>query len=204
MLDVHAIAVVFSVYAIGVISPGPNFVAVAHKAASTNTRDALAMVAGIVLVNLFWASCSILGVGIVFATFPWIALIVKVTGAGYLIWFGARLIAKAGAAPIKRVREGGPTAWQSFRAGLATNIANPKSMAFYAAVFAAAAPRHVNAPTFIGMVAMVALVATLWYGLVAVLFATPSVAARYQRGKAWMDRLCGAFIVALGIRQLVR
>lgn len=204
MLDLHAIAVVLSVYVVGVVIPGPNFVAVAHKAASTHTADALAMVAGIVVVNLFWATCSILGVGIVFATFPWIALAVKIAGALYLVWFGGRLIAKAGSASEARVDEGGPTAWQSFRAGVATNIANPKSMAFFAAVFAAAAPAHVNAPTFLGMLATVAIVASSWYAFVAVLFATPRVATRYRRWKKAIDRVCGSVILALGIRQLVR
>lgn len=204
MLDLHAIAVVLSVYVVGVVIPGPNFVAVAHKAASTHTADALAMVAGIVVVNLFWASCSILGVGIVFATFPWIALAVKIAGALYLVWFGGRLIAKAGSASEARVNEGGPTVWQSFRAGVATNIANPKSMAFFAAVFAAAAPAHVNAPTFLGMLATVAVVASSWYAFVAVLFATPRVATRYRRWKKAIDRVCGSVILALGIRQLVR
>ncbi|WP_348632977.1 LysE family transporter, partial [Mesorhizobium sp. M00.F.Ca.ET.216.01.1.1] len=47
------------------------------------------------LVNLFWASCAILGVGIVFAAFPWLAFAVKVAGAAYLLWFGGRLIFKA-------------------------------------------------------------------------------------------------------------
>ncbi|MET0505288.1 MAG: LysE family transporter, partial [Luteibacter sp.] len=70
MIDWAAIATVFSVYAVGVVIPGPNFVAVAHKAASTSHREALAMVGGVVVVNLFWASCAILGIGIVFATFP--------------------------------------------------------------------------------------------------------------------------------------
>jgi threonine efflux protein len=204
MLDIHAIAVVLSVYVVGVVIPGPNFVAVAHKAASTNTADALAMVAGIVVVNLFWATCSILGVGIVFATFPWIALAVKVAGAAYLIWFGGRLIVKAGATSAAKVDEGGPTVWQSFRAGIATNIANPKSMAFFAAVFAAAAPQHVNVPTFMGMLGTVAVVASTWYGLVAVLFATPRVATRYRQWKKGIDRVCGSVILALGIRQLVR
>ncbi|HEY4090821.1 MAG TPA: LysE family translocator [Luteibacter sp.] len=204
MLDIHAVAVVFSVYIVGVVIPGPNFVAVAHKAASTNTGDALALVAGIVVVNLFWATCSILGVGIVFATFPWIALAVKIAGAAYLIWFGGRLIAKAGAVSAARLDEGGPTIWQSFRAGVATNIANPKSMAFFAAVFAAAAPAHVNPPTFLGMLATVAVVSSTWYATVAVLFATPRVASRYRHWKKGIDQVCGSVIVALGIRQLVR
>jgi threonine/homoserine/homoserine lactone efflux protein len=204
MIDWTAITTVLSVYVVGVVLPGPNFVAVAHKAASTTTREALALVAGVVVVNLFWASCAILGIGIVFATFPWIALAVKVVGAGYLIWFGGRLIMKAGDASAARATTSDRSLGQAFRTGVATNIANPKSMAFYAAVFAAAAPKHIGAPTFLGMLATVAIVASAWYGIVAVVFATPSVAARYRRGKAWMDRACGAVIVALGIRQLVR
>ena len=204
MIDIHAVLTVLSVYAVGVVIPGPNFVAVAHKAASTNTREALAMVAGIVVVNLFWASCSILGVGIVFATFPWIALAVKVAGAGYLIWFGGRLVLKAGSASASGAGASHGNWLQAFRAGVTTNIANPKSMAFYAAVFAAAAPKHVSTPTFLAMLATVAVVATVWYGLVSLIFATPSVAVRYRRSKAWIDRVCGSIIVALGIRQLVR
>jgi arginine exporter protein ArgO len=54
------------------------------------------LVAGIVLVNLFWATCAIAGIGVVFAAFPWAALIVKVLGAAYLMWFGFRLLLKAG------------------------------------------------------------------------------------------------------------
>jgi threonine efflux protein len=158
----------------------------------------------VVVVNLFWASCAILGIGIVFATFPWIALAVKITGAAYLIWFGGRLLAKAGSVGAAVIQQGRGSYLHAFRNGFATNIANPKSMAFYAAVFASAAPKHVSAPTFLGMLTTVALVATLWYGVVAVVFATPSVAARYRRGKAWIDRVCGSVIVALGIRQLVR
>jgi threonine/homoserine/homoserine lactone efflux protein len=70
VIDSSAVLGVLSVYVAGVVIPGPNFVAVAHKAASTTRTEALAVVAGIVLVNLFWASCAILGVGIVFAAFP--------------------------------------------------------------------------------------------------------------------------------------
>jgi len=204
MIDWTAVTTVLSVYVVGVIIPGPNFVAVAHKAASTTTREALALVAGVVVVNLFWASCSILGVGIVFAAFPWIALAVKVAGAAYLIWFGGRLILKAGNAGASLPPASGRSLGQAFRTGVATNIANPKSIAFFAAVFAAAAPRHVSMPTFLGMLATVAIVASAWYGIVAIVFATPSVAIRYRRGKAWIDRFCGGVIVALGIRQLVR
>lgn len=77
MIDMQAVLAVFTVYIVGVVIPGPNFVAVAHKAVSARRSEAFALVAGIVLVNLFWASSALLGVGIIFALFPWLALAVK-------------------------------------------------------------------------------------------------------------------------------
>jgi threonine/homoserine/homoserine lactone efflux protein len=205
MVDGTAVLGVFSVYIAGVVSPGPNFVAVAHKAASASRFEALAVVAGIVLVNLFWASCAILGVGIVFAAFPWLALVVKLAGAAYLIGFGGRLIVNASArqpAPVVNAPAGGLR--QAFAQGFATNIANPKSMAFFAAVFSSAAPAHVSLGTFAAMLGMVCVVASGWYGFVALTLSHARIAAAYRRGKAWADRFCGALIVALGVRQLIR
>ncbi|AIO69931.1 LysE family translocator [Burkholderia oklahomensis] len=212
-VDAHAVFAVFSVYLAGVVIPGPNFVAVAHKAVSATRRDALAMVGGIVLVNLMWASCAILGVGIAFAAFPWLAAAVKLAGAAYLIWFGFRLIRDAGRAGVRGAtapatprRMGGERvgARRAFAQGLLTNLANPKSVAFYAAVFASAAPAHVGWPTFAAMLAMVATVATSWYGFVALALSHADVATAYRRGRKAIDRFCGGLIVALGVRQLLR
>src|SRR5258708_8390423 len=87
VIDSSAVLAVFSVYVAGVVFPGPNFVAVAHKAALSTRTEALAVVAGILLVSLFWATCAILGVGLVFPAFPWVALVVKIGDAASLTWF---------------------------------------------------------------------------------------------------------------------
>ena len=90
----------------------------------------------------------------------------------------------------------------AFLQGIATNIANPKSIAFYAAVFSSAAPAHVSMPTFAAMLLEVAVVASLWYGLVALVLSHAPIASAYRRSKAWIDRACGVLIISLGIRQL--
>lgn len=156
MIDGSAVLTVFLVYLAGVVIPGPNFVAVVHKAVAATRSEALALVAGIVLVNLFWSTCAIAGLGIVFAALPWAALVVKVLGAVYLMWFGFRLLINAGKnalVPLNDAVVG--SCRQSFIQGVVTNIGNPKSMAFYAAVFSAAAPAHVSLGTFSSMLAVV-------------------------------------------------
>ena len=205
MVDSSAVLAVLSVYIAGVVIPGPNFVAVAHKAASSTRSEALAVVAGIVLVSLFWATCAILGVGIVFAAFPWMALVVKVGGAAYLMWFGCRLIVKARAGESSGMAavsvSGGLR--KAFVQGFATNITNPKSVAFFAAIFASATPAHMSPVTFVAMLAMVAMVATTWYGFVALVLSHAGIASGYRGYRAWIDRVCGGLIVALGVRQLL-
>lgn len=203
MIDMPAVLAVFTVYIVGVVIPGPNFVAVAHKAVSARRSEAFALVAGIVLVNLFWASSALLGVGIIFALFPWLALAVKVAGAGYLLWFGYRLIAQAAPSSGPSTVTGKSGFRVAFLQGIATNIANPKSIAFYAAVFSSAAPTHVSTPTFLAMLLEVAVIASLWYGLVALVLSHAPVASAYRRSKAWIDRACGTLIIVLGLRQLL-
>ncbi|WP_027214970.1 LysE family translocator [Burkholderia sp. WSM2232] len=205
MVDSAAVLGVLSVYVAGVVIPGPNFVAVAHKAASATRVEALAVVAGIVLVNLFWASCAILGVGIVFAAFPWLAFAVKVAGAAYLLWFGGRLIFKASRGKHQQtVQAANGSLRQAFVQGFATNIANPKSVAFFAAVFSSAAPPNETIDTFLAMLGMVFVVASSWYGFVALTLSQAHIASAYRRSKAWVDRVCGGVIIALGVRQLLR
>lgn len=88
MFDSAAVLTVFWVYLAGVVIPGPNFVAVVHKAVAATRAEALALVAGIVTVNLVWSTCAITGLGLVFAAFPWAALVVKLLGRGVpdVVW----------------------------------------------------------------------------------------------------------------------
>lgn len=202
MIEWSAVAGVCVIYLAGVVIPGPNFVAVSSRAVTARRAEALALVAGIVLVNLFWASSAILGVGAVFAWLPWLAVAVRVAGAGYLVWFGLRLIRSAGRVPAGAARPARREGLRrAFRSGVIVNIANPKSMAFYAAAFSSAAPPHVGMATFVAMLAVVVVIASAWYGMVAVVLSHPPVAAAFVRVKAAFDRVCGGAIILFGLRQ---
>ncbi|VEA65259.1 Uncharacterised protein [Serratia plymuthica] len=54
------------------------------------------------------------------------------------------------------------------------------------------------------MLAEVAVIAGCWYGLVVLVLSHAPIASAYRRSKAHIDRICGALIVGLGIRQLLR
>jgi threonine/homoserine/homoserine lactone efflux protein len=156
------------------------------------------------VVNLFWATCAILGIGMVFTWLPWLAVVIKFLGAAYLIWFGARLIVLRGAGLSRDPCATTITRRKAFLQGVATNIANPKSIAFYAAIFSAATPPHVSIETLAAMLGVVAIVASFWYGFVALALSHQRVADVYRKQKRWIDSVCGGVIILLGVRQMLR
>ncbi len=205
MIDISAVFTASIVCVAGVMSPGPNFVAVTHRAVTSSRTEALALVIGIVLVNSLWASAALFGLGAIFTLFPWLFWSVKLLGASYLIWFGIVLLRRSGnPLPAKSVMNTHSGFILAVRDGVVTNLSNPKSMIFYASVFSAAVPASASFSTLLAMVVMVALIATFWYGGVAVVLSSERAANIYRKGKPTIERICGCFLIIFGLRQAIK
>jgi len=203
MIDTSAVMSAALVCLAGVMSPGPNFVAVTHRAISSSRPEAVVMVAGIALVNMLWASLALFGLAILISTLPWLFWSIKVAGGAYLVWFGVQLL-KYSNEPLqakKATSASGATLKVTLRDGIVTNLSNPKSMAFYASVFSGAVPTDSTPETLMAMVTMVGIVATLWYGTVALTLSAERMAELFRKGKLVIERCCGLFLILLGGRQ---
>jgi threonine efflux protein len=203
---------VTAVWAAVVVSPGPDFVVTAHHASARSRRSAFAVVAGIATATFVWAAGTMAGLAVLFARAGWLIHGIRLAGAAYLIWLGARMIwstrrrkesvASAGEAmpaAADRSRAGGG-ALAAFRAGFLTDLANPKAAVFWSGLLSLVLPPH---PTFVVRLAVVGVavgVAAGWYAGVAVLFSTGHIARAHRRMRRWIDRLTGAVMVGLGVR----
>lgn len=96
MIDIAAVLTASVVCIAGVMSPGPNFVAVTHRSVTSHRAESLALVGGIVCVNALWATAALFGLGVVFSLFPWLFWSLKLLGAAYLVWFGVQLLHRSG------------------------------------------------------------------------------------------------------------
>jgi threonine efflux protein len=202
--DAAAVLAVALIHLAGVMSPGPNFIAVVHRAVTGTRAEALMLVLGIATVAIFYALASMLGVGLLLALFPGLALALKVFGALYLIWFGLRLWRHADAVVVTGAAAAGTRGGllRAWRDGMLTNLANVKSIAFFTSVFAAAIPPQLSPLTMAAMVAAVFCNALLWYGAVALLLSTPRASAAYRRARRWIDRVCGVLLMLFAARLL--
>jgi hypothetical protein len=77
--------------AIAVALPGPGIFAVVSCALGRGLRDALALIGGIILGDLIYFYCAVLGMAALARSMGEFFIVVKFAGAAYLVWLGIRL-----------------------------------------------------------------------------------------------------------------
>jgi len=204
MESLFAIATVAAIACVGIMSPGPDFVAVTYAAVTGSRRSAAVVAVGVVLGNVLWAGAALLGVGALFALFPSLFLVIKTIGALYLLWLGIGLLRNARKA-LPDVVEGSPSGplFKSFSKGLSTTMANPKAAIYYASALSSAATVDAGFVLLSGMVLSVFVVAAMWFTIVVTVLSTPKAAAAFRRFKVYFESFFGTLLVGFGVRQLI-
>jgi threonine efflux protein len=142
-----------------VISPGAAVLLTTHLAAQAGRRAAAFGALGIALGACLWALAAVAGIGGLLHRWPFLQVGLQVAGAGYLL-FVAEQMWRAG--PAAR----GPQAvdgHRAFRAGLFTNLSNPKAALFFASIFSTVMPLHPSVGLVAAAVAMVAMNSLAWH-----------------------------------------
>lgn len=190
---------------LGAVSPGPSFLMVARTALVASRKDGLAAALGMGVGGVILCAVALLGLLAVFAAIPMLYLALKVLGGAYLmylgfrIWRGASLplvVANAAAQnqPIRLKRH--------FLLGLATQLSNPKTAIVYASIFASLLPGDTPKAVLMMLPALIFVIETTWYAVVAVVLSAPVPRDRYLASKAWLDRVAGSIMAVIGLKLL--
>lgn len=193
---------VAGIWAIAVVTPGPNFFLTVRTAVGQSRPAALWSVLGTACGAVVWGLGGFFGLALLFLAAPWLYGILKLLGGSYLIYLGVKLMRRRNDTPDRGCLYGDASvrALVAWRAGLLTNLANPKTAAFVTSLFAASMPA--GAPAWLGLasVALMALISIIWYAAVACFFSTARFTGFYQRSRRWIDRSAGLIFIAFGAR----
>lgn len=180
--------------------PGPNTLLVA-LAATRSRAHGLMVAAGVLPVGVFWAVLGVTGLGAVFTALPMLAEAMRLLCGLYLAWLGARTVwrsfAESGPNPVDvpPMSLGG-----AFRAGVISNLTNPKSIAFYMSIFAATGATELPLAEQLPAAVMMPTISALWYAVLALTVASPPVGLLLERGRRFVDRLAGGLMIFFGLR----
>jgi homoserine/homoserine lactone efflux protein len=181
-------------------TPGPAVLLTAGQAISRGFGAGFGVILGTQVGNLVYFTLSAAGLGAILATSETAFMAIKYAGAAYLIYLGVRTIMNAKKALVPAGQERVPMWSHPFMQGLLNQLANPKSILFWGAMF----PQFVDyrADNLVPQFAILAVT-----GITAdiiVLSAYAAVAARGGRFMAsgplavWRERLSGAALIVVG------
>ncbi|WP_343215348.1 threonine export protein RhtC [Dyella sp.] len=188
---------------VALLSPGPDFFFVSQTAVSRTRRQAMFGVLGITLGVLVWSALALAGLQLVLQQLAWLERLISIAGGLYLAWMGLKMLRGALRAPSTAAGE--PRAnlqqsdWATLRAGLLTNLSNPKVVIYFGSVFSAFLGKDVSSGARWGLWGMVVIETFLWFTIVAGVFALPAMRRGYLRLSRWIDGLAGAVFVAFGL-----
>ena len=197
-----------AVYVPALASPGPNFLAVTRAALDGSRRVGVATALGVASGSTLQALLAATGVGLLLAHASGVQRVVALVGGAYLLHV-ARTIWRQ--APVR-----GPTAASTrlappplglgaaYRAGLLTNLTNPKALVFFSTIFTALVGPGMPAALRFAAVGMICLLSTCWHLSLATLFMQPAVRAGYARVRPLLLRVTALAIGGFGLHLLWR
>ena len=185
---------------LAVISPGPSFLITARTAVAQSRTDGLKVALGLGAGTVIWSAAALLGLNAVFHAVPVLFMGMKIAGALFLLYI-AWMIFRHAAVPLKIEGQGERLA-NPFLKGFLTQISNPKVAVFFGSIFIAMLPAEVPLWMRLALIVIVSFNEVWWYSVVALFFGSGPVRNFYIGAKAWIDRITGLFLGALGLRLL--
>jgi RhtB (resistance to homoserine/threonine) family protein len=184
------------------ISPGPDFVMTVRNSLIYSRRTGIYTGIGIstgLLVHLFYCAA---GIGYIISKSIVLFSIIKLLGAGYLIYMGVgSLMARGSRLDLMNENAGiNLTDFQAFKTGFLTNVLNPKATLFFLSLFTLVISNATPLYIILTISVIILLTALVWFTIVAIFFTHQKVQKGFLKYEKGINRLLGGFLVLLGIK----
>jgi len=188
------------------LTPGQDTLYIIGRSLAQGRRAGLLSVAGIIAGCAVHTVAAAFGLSAILATSASAFLVVKLAGAAYLIYLGVRMWLDRSLSAAQASGYATESSWVIFRAGLLTNVLNPKVALFFLAFLpqfvAPSAGSKIVAFLFLG--ALFITTGTTWCLILAC--SASAINRRLQAGAAvgtLIRRAAGALFVGLGVKLAV-
>jgi len=197
-----------TIHFLAVVAPGPDFAVTIRQSVRfgrwVGICTALGLGAGISVHVLY----TVLGVGALMHTTPWLMTVAKVAGGAYILYLGVSLLRSQPQSALEGDKGSDEplaeqTLLKAFTTGFLTNATNPKATLFFLAIFttviSATTPLKVQALYGVWM----CFVNALWFVIVALFFSSARVRVLFMRLGHWFERTMGVILILFAGRLIL-
>jgi len=191
------------VWLAAIVSPGSNFLVVSRLALSRSRRSAIGATFGIMTASVIYAALTMFGLSVLILRFVWLGDTIRIIGGAYLIWLGIQAwLAKPDGPQVTATGavHGAPSLLDGLRVGFLTEITNPKAIAFFLGLFAAAVPAATPLWAKLAVLSVGGVFEVAWYTVVSFVLSSGPMRAGYQRIRRTVDRVLGTLLIVLGLK----
>lgn len=133
-MDLTTLATFAIALGIAAAIPGPGVAALVGRSLATGFRPTLPMVLGLIAGDLTYLTVAVLGLAFIAESLGTFFFVVKWAGIGYLLYLAWKFWTAQSGALAAKSNVKSATAFQTFLAGLAVTLGNPKTITFYLAL----------------------------------------------------------------------
>lgn len=192
---IAGILLAYGVFMIGMFTPGPNILAVIGTSMSVGRSEGKALALGIATGTFCWSMLTALGLTALVSAYASLMIVLKIIGAGYLLWLAYKAFKSALTVKeldVRAVRLTGEMA-AFYKRGLIIQMTNAKAALVWIAIMSLAmdgqAPIWVAALVVIGT----SVISAVGHVIYAVAFSTPPVVAAYSKARRWIEGVMGVY-----------
>lgn len=184
---------------LAVISPGADFAMVTRSSYAQGREAGLAAAVGIglgVQVHVFY---TVFGIAVIISHSPGLFMLMKVLGAGYLIYLGYKSLTNQGRIRLDEQPPSQAQLGQALRAGFLTNALNPKTMLFVVSAYTQVVQPGSSLALDFAYGGFMSVAHWLWFSLVAVFFSNAGLRRAMIERQRLVDRMIGVALIGLGL-----
>ena len=190
------VLIAFSIYFLGVASPGPSNMAIMGMAMSGSRTSALMLAMGVICGSVFWGMLAAFGLSAILASYSGLLVTIKIIGGIYLFWLAVKSARSA------LTKHGHVEVTQSlvqssnlkvFFGGAAIHMTNPKAVFVWMSIVSFAMP--VNAPVSAALLVVLGccLIGIVVFCSYALLFSTAIARRVYMKLRRYFESCLALF-----------
>lgn len=131
MISLHAALGIAAVSLGMVLTPGPNMIYLVSRSITQGRRAGLISLTGVAVGFVVYVIAAAAGLAAVFALVPVVYTVLKIAGAGYLLWLAWSAVKPGGTSVFAPKELPVDSTRKLFTMGLVTNLLNPKIAILY-------------------------------------------------------------------------
>ncbi len=192
------------VFGLPLISPGPDFIVAVRNSILYSRKIGLVTALGFALGVIVHVAYTLFGIAAIIAQSVVLFNILKYAGAAYLLYIGYKSLRSGGFDENQNQTQGrvrkNMTSRKALWSGFLTNVLNPKATLFFLAIFSQFITVETPMAQQLAYGGTCVIMTGIWFSIVAIVLTNPKIKAVFLKATKYIDRICGAVLIALGIK----